>query len=94
MKPILKGITKQDIDLYKQVIQKYGIKDVVVGSIFGEKETEESVHFSDEKKLFYNPINDELKIKGKLLESGMVRVFSRSSETMKYYKDRLQEKVK
>lgn len=94
MKPILKGITKQDIELYKQVIQKYGIKDVVVGSIFGEKETEESVHFSDEKRLFYNPINDELEIKGKLLESGMIRVFSRSSETMKYYKDRLQEKVK
>lgn len=94
MKPILKGITKQDIELYKQVIQKYGIKDVVVGSIFGEKETEESVHFSDEKRLFYNPINDELEIKGKLLESGMIRVFSRSPETMKYYKDRLQEKVK
>lgn len=94
MKPILKGITKQDIELYKQVIQKYGIKDVVVGSIFGEKETEEPVHFSDEKKLFYNPINEELEIKGKLLESGMVRVFSRSSETMKYYKERLQEKVK
>lgn len=94
MKPILKGITKQDIELYKQVIQKYGIKDVVVGSIFGEKETEEPVHFSDEKKLFYNPINEELEIKGKLLESGIVRVFSRSSETMKYYKERLQEKVK
>lgn len=94
MKPILKGITKPDIELYKQVIQKYGIKDVVVGSIFGEKETEESVHFSDEKRLFYNPINDGLEIKGKLLESGMIRVFSRSSETMKYYKDRLQEKVK
>lgn len=94
MKPILKGITIQDIDLYKQVIQKYGIKDVVVGSIFGEKETGEPVHFSNERKLFYNPIEEEFEIKRKLLESGKTRVFSRSTETMKYYKDRLQEKIK
>ncbi len=35
MKPILKGITIQDIEIYKNVIQKYDVRDVVVGSIFG-----------------------------------------------------------
>ena len=36
MKPILQGITIQDIDLYKQIIGKFSIKDVVIGSIFKE----------------------------------------------------------
>lgn len=86
MKPILQGITIQDIELYQKVIKKYGIKDVVVGSIFKEKESEETVHFSDKNKLFYNPVSDELEIKRKLI--GMCNVYSRSSEVMIRYREK------
>ena len=89
MKPVLKGITKQDIELYKDIIRKYGIRDVVVGSIFGEKKTEETVHFSDKETLWYNPIPEELEIKRRFMELGNLRVFSRSSEVMQYYKDKI-----
>ena len=91
MKPVLKGITEKDTELYKEVIKKYGVRDVVVGSIFGEKEAEETVHFSDKGTLFYNPVSEELEIKRKLMETGNVRVFSRSSEVMQYYKDRVKD---
>ena len=91
MKPILKGITIKDIDLYKDVINQYQIRDVVVGSIFGEEHSEETVHFSDKRLLFYNPNSDELQIKQKLMEMGNVRVFSRSSQVTQYYKDRIKD---
>lgn len=94
MKPVLKGITKQDIELYKEVIQKYGVRDVVVGSIFGEKEAEETVHFSDKGTLFYNPISEEFEIKRRLMELGNLRVFSRSSEVMQYYKDKTKDVIR
>lgn len=86
MKPILQGITIKDINLYQEVIKKYGIKDVVVGSIFKEKELEETVHFSDENKLFYNPVSDELEIKRSL--RGICNVYSRSSEVMIKYREK------
>lgn len=88
IKPVLKEITKQDIELYKEVIQKYGVRDVVVGSMFGIKETEETVHFSDKGTLFYNPISDEFEIKRKFMGLRNLRVFSRSSEVMQYYKEK------
>lgn len=94
MKPVLKGITKQDIELYKEVIQKYGVRDVVVGSIFGEKEAEETVHFSDKGTLFYNPISEKFEIKRRLMELGNLRVFSRSSEVMQYYKDKTKDVIR
>ena len=86
MKPILQGITIQDIKLYQEVVKRYGIKDVVVGSIFKEKESEETVHFSNKNKLFYNPVSDELEIKRRLM--GMCDVYSRSSEVMSKYKEK------
>lgn len=94
MKPVLKGITKNDIELYKEVIQKYDVKDIVVGSIFREKETEETVHFSDKGILFYNPISEEFEIKRGLMELGNLRVFSRSSEVMQYYKEKIKDVVR
>ena len=87
MKPVLKGITKKDIELYVKVIQKYNVKNVVVGSIFSDKESEETVHFSDKEKLFYNPISDEYEIKERLKEIEDLKVYSRSSEVMQYYKN-------
>lgn len=94
MKPVLKGITNQDIELYKEVIQKYGVKDVVVGSMFGEKVSNEEVYFSNKKTLFYNPISEEFEIKRRLMELGSVRVFSRSSEVMQYYKDKIKDAIR
>lgn len=93
IKPVLKGITKQDIDLYKEVIQKYDIRNVVVGSIFGEKETEETVHFSDKVNLWYNPISEEFEIKRRFMELENLRIFSRSSEVIKYYKDKIKDVI-
>ena len=89
MKPILQGITIQDIKLYQEVVKRYGIKDVVVGSIFKEKESEETVHFSNKNKLFYNPVSDELEIKRRLM--GKCNVYSRSSEVMSKYREKYLE---
>lgn len=86
MKPILQGITKQDIDLCKNVIRQYHVKDVVVGSIFREHSTEETVPFSDKKQLFYNPVPDEILIKNSLRD--LCNVFSRSSRVMEFFKDK------
>lgn len=94
MKPVLKGVTVQDIELYKKAIQRFRIKDVVVGSVFGEKKTEETVPFSEEQKLFYNPVSDEMEIKRKLMELGNVRVFSRSSKVMQYYKEKNKKAIR
>lgn len=85
IKPILKEITIKDIEIYKEIIKKYSIKDVVIGSIYGEKPTQEKVHFSNKELLFYNPISDELQIKNELIQMKSVRVFLRSSQVMKYY---------
>lgn len=89
MKPVLKGITIKDIELYVKVIQKYNVENVVVGSIFSDKESEETVHFSDKEKLFYNPISDECEIKERLKEIEDLKVYSRSSEVIQYYKKSL-----
>ena len=86
MKPILKGTTIKDIELYEDVIKKFAVKDVVVGSIFKEEKTDETVHFSDNNKLFYNPVPDELEIKRRLLP--LCNVYSRSSEVMKKYREK------
>lgn len=89
MKPVIKEITIKDIDLYKEVINKYNIRDVVIGSMLGEKQSQETAHFSNERLLFYNPISDELQIKKKLMQMRDVRVFSRSSQVAKYYKENI-----
>ncbi len=91
MKPVLAGITKQDIESYKEIICQYGVKDVVVGSIFGEKETDETVHFSDKGTLFYNPSDEELDIKRRLMEIGNLRVFSRSTQVMAHYEEKTKD---
>ena len=105
MKPILKDITIQDIELYKEVIKRCKIKDVVVGSIFKEigidgkndeiSENEETVHFSDKNELFYKPfVNQEESIIREVMELPGVRVCSRSSHVMGMYRnlDKDQEK--
>jgi len=85
IKPVLKNITIKDLDLYKDVILKYQIKDVVVGSIFTEEKSIETVHFSNDNKLFYNIVPDEKIIIDDL--SSICRVYRRSTEVMKVYKN-------
>lgn len=80
MKPVLEDITIKDLDLYKEFIKKYEIKNVVVGSIFTENVSDEKVHFSDNSKLFYNKNNDEDIIISEL--SKITNVYRRSSEVM------------
>lgn len=89
MKPILEGITIKDMDLYKQVISAYHVKDVVVGSMFREQQSEETVHFSNKNQLFYNPVSDEMVIKSSL--RGICNVYSRSSQVMQTYKKRFKD---
>lgn len=84
MKPILKDITINDLDLYKNYIKKYRIKDVVVGSIFTSDISDEQVHFSSTNKLFYNKNSDEDKIYSEL--SKITNVYRRSTEVTNKYK--------
>ena len=84
LKPVLKGITIKDLDLYKQYIKQYGIKDIVVGSTFTNNVSEEPVHFSNNEDLFYTENSDEETIIKEL--SGILNIYRRSSEVMSSYK--------
>ncbi len=84
IKPVLQNITINDIDLYKKYIEKYKIKDVVVGSIFSNDKSDETVHFSNKNDLFYNKSQDEEIIISEL--SKITNTYRRSSEVTKKYK--------
>lgn len=84
MKPVLKNITIKDLNLYKEYIKKYNIKDVVVGSVFTNVKSLETIHFSKENKLFYNECDDEDIIISELMN--LTNVYRRSSEVMEKYK--------
>lgn len=85
IKPVLQNITINDIDLYKKYIEKYEIEDVVVGSMFLDKKSEETVHFSNKNELFYSKCQDEELIIFKL--SKITNIYRRSSEVMEKYKN-------
>ncbi len=89
MKPILQGVTIQDIELYRQVISKYNVKDVVVGSIFKETKSEETVHFSNKNQLFYNPVSDEMAIQNGF--RSICNVYTRSSQVMQNYRTKFKD---
>ena len=74
-------------------IEKYNIKDVVIGSIFTNYISEETVHFSNKNELFYTKNSDEDMIISEL--SKITNVYKRSSEVMyKYNVSNHIEKVK
>ena len=82
--------TDDDINEY---IEKYNIKDVVVGSIFTNYISKETVHFSNKNELFYTKNSDEDMIISEL--SKITNVYKRSSEVMyKYNVSNHIEKVK
>lgn len=84
IKPVLKNITYKDIDLYKIYIEKYKIENVVVGSIFTNELSNETVHFSNKNELFYNPIDDEKLIVNEL--NKVCHVFLRSTDVTNFFK--------
>ncbi len=84
IKPVLKNITYKDVDLYKQYIKKYNIKYTIVGSIFTEQTSSETIPFSNENKLFYNEIADELKIIKEL--QNICKVYRRSTEVVNIFR--------
>lgn len=51
-----------------------------------EQQNSETVHFSNENKLFYNPVSDEEVIKRQLSECA--RVYTRSSQVMQQYREK------
>ena len=59
IKPVLQDITIKDIDKYIEVIKKYNIKDVVVGSIIKTNGTGEVAPFVNDNSMHTQPINDE-----------------------------------
>lgn len=91
IKPVLSNITIEDVSLFNKYIDEYKIKDVVVGSIFTEDDSDETVHFSNNSKLYYNSVDDEEKIIKKL--NNKCRVFRRSTEVTRYYKNTFDDEV-
>lgn len=81
MKPVLKGITIKDLELYKKYINQYNINYTVVGSIFSNNISYEKIHFSSSINLFYEKNEDEDIIAFEL--SKITKVYRRSSEIMK-----------
>ena len=84
IKPVLKGITVKDVDLFKEYIVKHHITNVVVGSIFTNEQSNETVHFSNKNELFYNKINDEDTLIREL--SKKANVYRRSTEAVSSFK--------
>ena len=88
--PLHGPILKENLEHY---IEKYNIKDVVIGSIFTNYISEETVHFSNKNELFYTKNSDEDMIISEL--SKITNVYKRSSEVMyKYNVSNHIEKVK
>lgn len=87
LKPVIKDVTILDLNQYKSYIQKYHIKDVVVGSMFTLEESNEVAPFSDNQNLFYHSNSDELQIIKEL--SKVARVYRRSTDVMNYYRTNL-----
>lgn len=84
IKPVLKGITVQDLNLFQDYIIKKQITNVVVGSIFTNKQSNETAHFSNKNELFYNKIDDEDIVIKEL--SKKANVYRRSTEAVNSFK--------
>lgn len=85
IKPVIEGVTIEDIDEYVKYIKMYGIKDVVVGSIFDSKGFGEKIPMSSEN-IYYHPCSDEDIIIDAL--SKYARVSKRSTKVLELYNSR------
>lgn len=66
IKPVLNNITIKDIDKYIEVIKKYALKDVIVGSIIKTNGTGEVAPFVNDNSMHASPIKQEKEIIEKL----------------------------
>lgn len=83
IKPVLYNITIKDIDLYKEVIKKYNIKDVVVGSIIKTNGKGEVAPFVNDNSMHAEPIEQEKEIISSLKE--ICNVYTKSLQVVGKY---------
>lgn len=83
IKPVLYNITIKDIDLYKEVIKKYNIKDVVVGSIIKTNGKGEVAPFVNDNSMHAEPIEQEKEIITSLKE--VCNVYTKSLQVVGKY---------
>lgn len=83
IKPVLYNITIKDIDLYKEVIKKYNIKDVVVGSIIKTNGKGEVAPFVNDNSMHVEPIEQEKEIISSLKE--VCNVYTKSLQVVGKY---------
>lgn len=86
IKPVIEGVTIKDINEYIEYIKMYGIKDVVVGSIFDSKGFGEKIPMSSEN-MYYHPCNDEDIIIDEL--SKYARVSKKSTKVLELYNSKM-----
>lgn len=84
IKPVLLDITIKDINKYIEVIKKYNIKDVVVGSIIKTNGTGEVAPFVKDNSMHTQPIEQEKDIIDSL--SKVCKVYTKSIHVLDNFK--------
>lgn len=84
IKPVLYNVTINDIDKYIELIKKYNIKDVVVGSIIKTNGTGEVAPFVNDNSMHASHIEQEDIIIDKL--SKLCNVYKKSTYALKQFK--------
>lgn len=82
IKPVLYNITLKDVDKYIELIKKYGIENVVVGSIIKTNGTGEVAPFVNDNSMHTKPIEQEKTIIELL--STISNVYTKSIHVLKY----------
>lgn len=84
IKPVLYNVTIKDVNKYIELIKKYNIKNVVVGSIIKTTGTGIVAPFVDDDSMHAAPIEQENEIIELL--SSYATIYKRSTEVLKQYK--------
>ena len=84
IKPVLYNITIKDVNKYVEIIKKYNIKNVIVGSIIKTNGTGEVAPFVKDNSLFTQPIEQEKEIIKEL--SKVSNVYTKSIDVLKIFK--------
>lgn len=84
IKPVLLDITIKDINKYIEVIKKYNIKEVVVGSIIKTNGTGEVAPFVKDNSMHTQPIEQEKDIIDSL--SKVCKVYTKSTHVLDNFK--------
>ena len=84
IKPVLYNITIKDVNKYVEIIKKYNIKNVIVGSIIKTNGTGEVAPFVKDNSLFTQPIKQEKEIIKEL--SKVSNVYTKSIDVLKIFK--------